>query len=765
MNAITRDIAVTRKNLYERIVVTKGTNMIPIVLNIIDFTIPLTASATAYVLGIGEAIPRKKLCNIEKNKIILNPTSDLFQHGTNVTQMRIIDGNKTLITFEVIVECKKTMEFGDADEEKQQTLIEQILAEYGVINGAVKVEKQERVRADQEEEVARKQADETERKERISADTEEALVRKSADETEWSERTAEDKKIKDEIEVERKRIDSIAKLEDGSTTGDAELVDMRIGHDGKEYDTAGAALRGQIGELKGELNNTLNSGGRLETIQESPLNDLNTFPANSIYELYSDGIINCLNKPTQSGDFATVITISGSKPPLVSGSKLQLYIVDNQVYKRISRSNRWTKWESDYSFLKSYGRLEEIQSEPLNDLDTFPANSIYELFKEAYQTIKNKPTEIGSFATIITISGYHPSDYATTKVQLFITQDNTCYRRVRYSSAWSNWDVSGSNIINVNSNSNTPLIFNDCIINGNNHIIDLGTKLETNSDETIKVIDYIAEPNSYVHKVFVSKELPLNDSTSPRSKGYYVTLFDESDNKLTPTLNSIPNKNEFTFRDNKFYINSDKKIFCLNYQKESYGLVLNNCTCYNLRVLHASKSCIKISGNTNCYNVEGSFSSLGEGFELYDANGEYENCVAKRNRNDGFNIHTSSGGSSSTSFKNCRGYNNYDDGISHHDNSIFVIDGGEYYGNVKGGVASPTHGAVGSIYNVYSHDNGYGIYALSDRNVGNIHINVFSCALRQNNVGIATNKYTINTFNVKNINSNNITDTGNIIEL
>lgn len=61
------------------------------------------------------------------------------------------------------------------------------------------------------------------------------------------------KATKEELNVQKLRIDQFTALPEGSTTGDAELQDIRIGADGITYNTAGDAVRGQVGDLKIDL--------------------------------------------------------------------------------------------------------------------------------------------------------------------------------------------------------------------------------------------------------------------------------------------------------------------------------------------------------------------------------------------------------------------------------------------------------------------------------------------------------------------------------
>lgn len=63
----------------------------------------------------------------------------------------------------------------------------------------------------------------------------------------------EHKANSNDLIIERKRIDQLIKIEGGQTEGNAELLDIRVGDDGKEYDNAGNSVRFQIRSIKQAL--------------------------------------------------------------------------------------------------------------------------------------------------------------------------------------------------------------------------------------------------------------------------------------------------------------------------------------------------------------------------------------------------------------------------------------------------------------------------------------------------------------------------------
>lgn len=69
------------------------------------------------------------------------------------------------------------------------------------------------------------------------------------------------------LSVERARIDQFTALPEGSTTGDAELLDIRVGADGVKYGTAGNAVREQFASVLEQVNIA-----QREIFNKSPLN-------------------------------------------------------------------------------------------------------------------------------------------------------------------------------------------------------------------------------------------------------------------------------------------------------------------------------------------------------------------------------------------------------------------------------------------------------------------------------------------------------------
>lgn len=233
--------------------------------------------------------------------------------------------------------------------------------------------------------------------------------------------------------------------------------------------------------------------------------------------------------------------------------------------------------------------------------------------------------------------------------------------------------------------------------------------------------------NSRFHRVFITKELPPIE-VGERSNGVNACIWEtfqdyKKDKTLIPTLTLDECKSKqstFFYDGESIYLNPtdstiDNKVYRTPIEEGSLlNLVsINDLALENIKAEFSYETVATLYNNNNMTvrNCEFSYSALGEGVQPKKSNGNFYKCIAKKNRNDGFNIQTFG----DTHFFDCEAMYNFDDGISHHTGCTGSIHGGEFYENGKGGI-SPAHGAKIDLFNTICHNNKYGIYSVSTNN-------------------------------------------------
>lgn len=210
MNTIKRDVYVLKNTIKIPIEITQGTDMIGIEFTVRDFTIPATAAVVAYANHKSMSRPNSALCELADNVIAFSPSSGFFAVGMNELQIRIINEDKTLVSFAEKVKCSGSAGFPDDEEEGKQTLVEQAVT-------AVSKESGERKTADENEKAQRIAGDQEERDARIEAINLEKSERDKAIEAEKNARIKAD----DEIKANRaKTLDAVK-----TTTKEGTFVD------------------------------------------------------------------------------------------------------------------------------------------------------------------------------------------------------------------------------------------------------------------------------------------------------------------------------------------------------------------------------------------------------------------------------------------------------------------------------------------------------------------------------------------------------------
>ena len=225
------------------------------------------------------------------------------------------------------------------------------------------------------------------------------------------------------VSVTESRIDEFSHLEEGSTTGDAELADARVGENGTTYENVGDAIRGQIGDVYDELyadrSRTTNNPAvmtQLTATGISELSDIVDMPDNSFFIDNGASVIQPLLGEDFPGTLRSV-TYKVRKETLTSTSAI--YTVENLTGEEIWRGwtylghttpawgdRGWNQITSIASELETTSRcLTVAEVNALSSINTMPLGTYFSASGARLKQLDaNLPTVISDNITYFVIS-------------------------------------------------------------------------------------------------------------------------------------------------------------------------------------------------------------------------------------------------------------------------------------------------------------------------------------------------------------------------
>ena len=275
-----------------------------------------------------------------------------------------------------------------------------------------------------------------------------------------------------DLEVERARIDSFISLTEGSTTGDAELIDGRIGSDGKTYDNIGNAIRGQINYLVNNLKESdiLKNEPLTINIDKSFINSANNVSSHDSYAIsqsisleknqtilvncagYSQNVsiiskvlengYECLVRSTNSDEKFYTYTATEPINVVISFNKNKFkscFIYRNidrdldEIYKQIEANNIKGANIHNTSFNEKY-----------YNMDILPKNKII-TYSIDFSNVQNTPPQVqNAKGSALSLTGLSETSTGCT-FQFIFTTDNVYYR-MQYANKWGSWKQLINNI-------------------------------------------------------------------------------------------------------------------------------------------------------------------------------------------------------------------------------------------------------------------------------------------------------------------------------